>query len=50
MMAQSPWEMEPMVAIHQRLTGEMLGEEDGVALIDEDGAHEGFDDGLEDGG
>lgn len=34
---QSPWEIEPTVAIHQRLTGEMLGEEDGVALIDECG-------------
>ena len=34
---QSPWETEPMVAIHQHLIGEMLGEEDGVALIDESG-------------
>jgi SRSO17 transposase len=34
---QSPWETEPMVAIHQHVVGEMLGEEDGVALIDECG-------------
>jgi len=34
---QSPWETEPIVAIHQHLVGEMLGEEDGVALIDESG-------------
>lgn len=34
---QSPWETEPIVAIHQHLIGEMLGEEDGVALIDESG-------------
>jgi SRSO17 transposase len=34
---QSPWETEPIVAMHQRLTGDMLGEEDGVALIDESG-------------
>ena len=32
---QSPWEDEPVVAIHQRLVGETLGEVDGVALIDE---------------
>jgi SRSO17 transposase len=32
---QSPWEEEPVVAIHQRLVGETLGEADGVALIDE---------------
>ena len=34
---QSPWEIEPVVAMHQRLTGAMLGEADGVALIDECG-------------
>ena len=34
---QSPWATEPIVAIHQRLTGDMLGEEDRVALIDESG-------------
>ena len=32
---QSPWEQEPVIAIHQRLVGETLGEQDGVALIDE---------------
>jgi len=32
---QSPWEAEPVIAIHQRLVGESLGEVDGVALIDE---------------
>ena len=32
---QSPWEQEPVIAIHQRLVGETLGEADGVALIDE---------------
>ena len=29
------WETEPVLAIHQGLIGESLGEEDGVALIDE---------------
>lgn len=32
---QSPWETEPVLAIHQRLVSETLGETDGVALIDE---------------
>ncbi len=32
---QSSWEREPVIAIHQRLVGETLGEEDGVMLIDE---------------
>lgn len=32
---QSPWEVEPLVAVHQRLVGESLGEADGVMLIDE---------------
>jgi SRSO17 transposase len=32
---QSKWEVEPVNAIHQGLIGETLGEEDGVALIDE---------------
>jgi SRSO17 transposase len=32
---QSQWETEPVIAIHQGLVGEALGEEDGVALIDE---------------
>ena len=32
---QSPWATEPVIAIHQRLISETLGEADGVALIDE---------------
>lgn len=32
---QSPWETEPAVNVHQKLVGETLGEEDGIALIDE---------------
>jgi len=34
---QSQWEKEAVVAIHQRLVGETLGEANGVALIDESG-------------
>jgi SRSO17 transposase len=33
--AQSQWKTEPVIVIHQGLIGESLGEEDGVALIDE---------------
>jgi SRSO17 transposase len=32
---QSPWEAEPVIAVHQQNVGETLGEKDGVALIDE---------------
>lgn len=32
---QSPWATDPAVNIHQKLVNETLGEEDGVALIDE---------------
>jgi len=32
---QSSWAEEPVLAVHQRLVGETLGEVDGVALIDE---------------
>jgi len=32
---QSQWETEPVIAIHQGLIGETLGEEAGVVLIDE---------------
>ena len=32
---QSPWAREPVIGIHQKSVGETLGEEDGVALIDE---------------
>jgi SRSO17 transposase len=35
---QSQWEAEPVIAIHQGLIGESLGEEDGVVLIDESSA------------
>ncbi len=35
---QSQWETEPVIEIHQGLIGETLGEEDGVALIDETSA------------
>lgn len=34
---QSPWEKEPLLAIHQGEIARMLNEEDGVALIDESG-------------
>jgi len=32
---QSRWQTEPVIATHQGLVGESLGEEDGVVLIDE---------------
>ncbi len=35
---QSPWEVEPVIAVHQGLIGQSLGEEDGVVLIDESSA------------
>ncbi len=35
---QSQWETEPVIAIHQGLIGETLGEEDGVVLIDKSSA------------
>ena len=35
---QSQWDTEPVIAIHQGLIGETLGEADGVALIDESSA------------
>jgi SRSO17 transposase len=34
---QSQWPIEPVLAIHQQLVAQTLGEEDGVALIDESG-------------
>jgi SRSO17 transposase len=34
---QSPWRTEPATQIHQALMADTLGEEDGVALIDESG-------------
>ena len=34
---QSGWAPAPLLAIHQRLVGESLGESDGVVLIDESG-------------
>lgn len=36
-LGQSPWELEAVVSIHQRLVVEDLGEDDAVALIDESG-------------
>jgi SRSO17 transposase len=41
---QSPWKKEPVVKIHQRLIAEMLGEADGVGLIDESGVVKQGDD------
>ena len=35
---QSLWAKEPVIVVHQRLVGETLGEEHGVALIDESSA------------
>ena len=34
---QSPWSPTPLLAVHQRLVGETLGEQDGVVLIAESG-------------
>jgi SRSO17 transposase len=36
-LGQSPWEMDAVLLIHQRLIVETLGEDDAVALIDESG-------------
>ena len=43
---QSPWQPEPMIAIHQQLVGETLGEVDGVVLIDESGVVKQGDDSV----
>jgi SRSO17 transposase len=43
---QSRWDQDPVVAIHQRLVGETLGEPDGVALIDESGIVKQGDDSV----
>jgi len=43
---QSQWGQEPVVAIHQWLVGETLGEPDGVALIDESGIVKQGDDSV----
>jgi len=43
---QSPWKPEPVTVIHQRLVAETLGEEDGVALIDESGVVKQGDDSV----
>jgi SRSO17 transposase len=43
---QSRWDQEPLVAIHQRLVGETLGEANGVALIDESGVVKQGDDSV----
>lgn len=34
---QSPWKSDPVLAIHQKLVAESLGEADGVVLMDESG-------------
>lgn len=41
---QSPWKADPVLAIHQRLVAETLGEADGIALIDESGVVKQGDD------
>jgi SRSO17 transposase len=43
---QSTWKQEPVIAIHQGLVGETLGEADGVALIDESGVVKQGDDSV----
>ena len=43
---QSPWKAEPVIAIHQSLVAETLGEADGVALIDESGVVKQGDDSV----
>ena len=43
---RSPWEEEPVLAIHQQSVGDTLGEEDGVALIDESSAVKQGDDSV----
>jgi len=43
---QSPWKPEPVIAIHQGLVAETLGEEDGVVLIDESGVVKQGDDSV----
>jgi SRSO17 transposase len=43
---QSPWETAPLVALHQRQLGAMLGEAAGVALIDESGVVQQGDDSV----
>ena len=43
---QSPWKPEPVIAIHQGLVAETLGEADGVVLIDESGVVKQGDDSV----
>jgi SRSO17 transposase len=43
---QSPWKPEPVIAIHQGLVAETLGEADGVVLIDESGVIKQGDDSV----
>lgn len=45
-MGQSLWKTEPVIAIHQRLIAETLGEADGVVLIDESGVVKQGDDSV----
>ena len=44
--SQSTWAEEPVIGIHQQSVGETLGEEDGVALIDESSAVKQGDDSV----
>jgi SRSO17 transposase len=43
---QSPWPAEAVLALHQQLVGETLGEADGVVLIDESGVVKQGDDSV----
>jgi SRSO17 transposase len=43
---QSPWKAEPVIAIHQGLVADSLGEADGVVLIDESGVVKQGDDSV----
>ncbi len=43
---QSTWKQEPVIAIHQGLVAETLGETDGVVLIDESGVVKQGDDSV----
>ena len=43
---QSPWKPEPVIAIHQKLVAETLGEVAGVVLIDESGVVKQGDDSV----
>jgi SRSO17 transposase len=44
--SHSPWKAKPVIAIHQGLVTEMLGEADGVVLIEESGVVKQGDDSV----